>query len=73
MQTAHAQRGFDADYSAIVRCHGLVLNLPSGRSAHLGAGLAIGMGKPVFIYMPYAERPELMYKAATAISDNCIS
>lgn len=65
-----AEKGFTLDMDALNACEGCVLVLPSGRSAHLEAGYAIGKSKPTFILMPPDSdpvEPELMYKMATAI------
>ena len=56
-----ANRGFTFDMDALVACDVCLLVLPSGRSAHLEAGYAVGRGKPVLIYMPVPDEPELMY------------
>ena len=62
---------FKRDRDAIDRADGLVLLLPSGRSAHLEAGYAAGQGKPTFIYLlDYDDEPELMYGLVTAVCDN---
>lgn len=62
-----ARRGFGLDMMALKDCEACVLVLPSGRSAHLEAGLACGMGKPVAVYVPEAMEPELMYAMTSAI------
>lgn len=61
-----AQRGFEADRAAMVRADEFCLVLPSGRSAHLEAGWAMGIGKPVSIFFtsPIVDDPELMYLLA---------
>ena len=58
-----AQRGFDSDAEAMRAADTFVCLLPSGRSAHLEAGWAIGQGKETF-FLIYPEQfePELMYK-----------
>lgn len=58
-----SEKGFDFDMNALNECDALVLVLPCGRSAHLEAGYATGLGKPVYV-LQY-ETPvklELMYK-----------
>jgi len=54
---------FETDRSALRCCDALVLLLPGGRGAHLEAGYAAGMGKPVLLcHTEDAEmKPELMY------------
>lgn len=56
-----AVEGYWSDMKALRDAHAVVLVLPCGRSAHLEAGYAVGQGKPVFIWSPLPERPELMY------------
>jgi nucleoside 2-deoxyribosyltransferase len=47
-----------------------ILVLPSGRSAHLEAGYAIGKGKPTAIWVPEYDTPDLMVKMADYVSDS---
>ena len=63
-----ADAGFASDWDAMQWADTFVLLLPSGRSAHLEAGWAIGQGKPTFILVPEPCEPELMYKMATGIA-----
>ncbi len=58
-----AQRAFESDAEAMRAADTFVCLLPSGRSAHLEAGWAIGQGKETF-FLIYPEQfePELMYK-----------
>lgn len=56
-----AVAGYRSDMQALRAANAVVLVLPCGRSAHLEAGFALGQGKPVFIWSPLPERPELMY------------
>lgn len=56
-----AERGFGYDMAALESSEACVLVLPSGRSAHLEAGYAIGAGKPTVVLLHKGE-PELMYK-----------
>jgi hypothetical protein len=44
------QRAFAEDKKWLDWCDGVVLVLPSGRSAHLEAGYAVGRGKPVWAW-----------------------
>ena len=57
-----AERGFSNDKEGLEWCTHCLLVLPSGRSAHLEAGWAIGQHKPTAVYMPELPEPELMYK-----------
>lgn len=65
-----AEQGFKNDYDKMREADACVLLLPCGRSAHLEAGWFWGAGKPVHIYIPEWEKPELMYKGAQSISFN---
>jgi hypothetical protein len=57
-----AQKGFVLDRDALNWCDTCVLLLPSGLSAHLEAGYAIGQGKETFVVLSVEEfEPELMY------------
>lgn len=62
-----AEYGFNNDLTSMKSADAFVLVLPSGRSAHLEAGWAIGQGVPTAIYMPESVEPELMYKLAEII------
>lgn len=62
-----AETGFANDYKAMQWADAFVLVMPSGRSAHLEAGWAIGQGKPTCILLADEQEPELMYKLATSI------
>ena len=59
-----ANRGYGLDMDAMLWADCFVLLLPSGRSAHLEAGWAVGRGKPTCILFAEGEVPELMYKMA---------
>lgn len=59
-----ADRGFANDFQGMNDAQACVLVLPCGRSAHLEAGWFCGAGRPVFIYIPEAMEPELMYRLA---------
>ena len=63
-----ARRGFTYDATALHACDACVLVLPCNRSAHLEAGVVIGAGKPVVIYLPEPTEPELMYGLADAVA-----
>lgn len=62
-----AKRGFTLDMDALIGCEACVLVLPSGRSAHIEAGHAVGAGKPLFIIQPEPCEPELMYAMAVGV------
>jgi nucleoside 2-deoxyribosyltransferase len=62
-----AIRGYEMDMRSLMDCDACVLVLPSGRSAHLEAGFAVGAGKPTVIYMPERQEPEVMYRITQAI------
>lgn len=57
-----AERGFKSDFDAMKWADACVLVCPCGRSAHTEAGWMAGAGKPVWVYIPEAQEPELMYK-----------
>lgn len=59
-----AASGFAHDVGAMEWATDFCLVLPSGRSAHLEAGWAMGRGKPCSIYSPTLQEPELMYLLA---------
>jgi nucleoside 2-deoxyribosyltransferase len=71
-----AEAGFGKDMKALEECDACVLVLPSGKSAHIEAGYAIGAGKPTCIYIPqptpehpeFKLEPELMYKMASLVT-----
>jgi hypothetical protein len=67
LQHPRAVEGFEYDISLMHAADCCVLLLPSGRSAHIEAGIFIGWGKRVFVYIPVFDEPELMYKAAKGI------
>lgn len=61
LDTPEARAGFKADFDAMKWATAFVLLLPSGRSAHLEAGWAIGRGIPTAILsLEKAIEPELM-------------
>ena len=66
-----ARAGYREDWNAMEWADAFVLVMPSGRSAHLEAGYAVGAGKPLFIYFTDTSgfEPELMYKMADGIGD----
>lgn len=62
LQHPLAWKGFEEDFIHLKDADAVVLVLPCGRSAHLGAGWAKGAGKRVVVYAPEPCEPELMYK-----------
>ncbi len=64
-----AQKGFNADFTAMKQCDAAILVMPCGRSAHLELGYFIGTGKPTAICLSDGE-PELMYCLADKLSLN---
>lgn len=62
LESPAAVRGFGFDATACAEADACVLALPCGRSAHLEAGWISGRGKPVVVYAPRIDEPELMYK-----------
>lgn len=60
--------GFGKDMAALRRADLCVLVMPSGRSAALEAGFAVGSGKPTCMYLPEPlPEAELMVKMFDAI------
>lgn len=57
-----AVKGFNNDFAGMRWADICLLVLPCGRSAHAEAGWMAGAGKPVFVYSPVAQEPELMYR-----------
>lgn len=62
LDTEQANKGFDRDFNAMRNADACVLVLPCGRSAHLEAGYFVGANKPLLIYCPLFDMPDLMYK-----------
>lgn len=62
LESPAAVRGFGFDSQACAAADACVLALPCGRSAHLEAGWIAGRGRPVVVYAPRIDEPELMYK-----------
>lgn len=57
-----ARAGFLLDKAALDWCDTCVCILPSGRSAHLELGYAVGRGKATYVLLqPEKFEPELMY------------
>jgi len=57
-----AEAGFKSDMDALRCADATLLVLPSGRSAHLELGYAVGAGQRTAIYIPERQEPELMAK-----------
>lgn len=72
LQHPLAVDGFEKDMNALRSCDVCVLVLPSGRSAHLEAGYAIGGGKGLIILIPAGSpiEPELMYSMADKVCNS---
>jgi hypothetical protein len=56
-----ARHHFGLDFGGMEWAEQCVLVLPCGRSAHLEAGWFLGHGRPIHIYSPLSQEPELMY------------
>lgn len=65
-----AREGYYKDMGALRACDVCVLVTPCGRSAHLEAGYAAGLGKLTIALMLSKEEPELMYRMFNRI---CLS
>ncbi len=57
-----ATDGFGSDMDALEWCEACVLVMPCGRSAHLEAGWAKGIGKLTLALLTDYSEPELMYR-----------
>lgn len=62
-----AEAGFKSDMDALRSADATLLVLPSGRSAHLELGYAVGAGQRTAILIPERQEPELMAKMVDAI------
>lgn len=63
-----AQKAFNVDMTNLRRADACVLVLPSGRSAHLEAGYAVGARKPTCVLLGPENEPELMYLMADRVA-----
>ena len=66
LQHRRAREAFSLDLGAMQWADAFVLVMPCGRSAHLEAGWATGVGKPTAVLLSDSE-PELMYKLADVL------
>ena len=57
-----AEAGFKNDFDAMKWADCCLMVLPCGRSANTEAGWMKGAGKPVYVFSPTKQEPELMYK-----------
>jgi hypothetical protein len=64
LETETARRGFLKDFDALVACDVCLLLQPSGRSAHLELGYALGLGKIGIVFLEDGQEPDLMYSLA---------
>jgi hypothetical protein len=69
LEHQEAEDGFALDMGALRWCDVCVLVLPSGRSAHMEAGWAAGVGKFTIVLLDEGE-PDLMWKMANRL---CVS
>ena len=65
-----AREGFDWDFGAMLISDACVLVLPCGRSSHIEAGWFAGIGRPLIVFQPTPQEPELMYLIASYICDD---
>jgi nucleoside 2-deoxyribosyltransferase len=62
---------FANDMQALENCDVCVMVMPCGRSAHIEAGFAVGMDKPVgILYHDDNFEPDLMHKMANLLTDS---
>ena len=59
--------GFESDFGAMQWADCCVMVLPCGRSANSEAGWFSGSKKPVYVFSPEKQEPELMYKMYNGI------
>lgn len=57
-----SESGFNSDFDGMKWADCCVMVLPCGRSANTEAGWMKGSGKPVYVFSPIKQEPELMYK-----------
>lgn len=69
LRTPRAEAGFQRDLQNLLAAEALILLLPCGKSAHLEAGFAVAMRKPVALYAKEPLQPELMYGMFDTIVD----
>lgn len=69
LDTTRAVEGFTRDVRALQWCHALVLVQPSGRSAAVEFGWAVGRRLTV-VYLSARIEPDLMLKMADLITDD---
>ena len=65
-----AEKGFKADFDAMLWADTCILVLPCGRSAHTEAGWFAGKGLRTIVFMPEKQEPELMYKLFDGVSSS---
>jgi hypothetical protein len=65
-----ANDGFNSDFDGMKWADCCVMVLPCGRSANTEAGWMKGSGKPVYVFSPIKQEPELMYKLYDGIISN---
>lgn len=53
-----AQHVYDFDKFHLDRCDGAILLRPAGKSCHLEAGYVVGLGKPLWIFLPKEEEKD---------------
>ncbi|KKM70693.1 hypothetical protein LCGC14_1438210 [marine sediment metagenome] len=62
---------FQEDLAALKEADVVVMVTPCGSSAHLEAGYAVGIGKELVIYQTGSQRPDVMYKLGTIVTNPC--
>jgi hypothetical protein len=71
LKTDQARHAFEADKGGLDWATDVILLLPAGRSSHLEAGYAVGLGKRLFIVAaPVAGEWDVMYAFADAICES---
>lgn len=61
LEHTYSRDAFTTDFNELKQAEATLLLLPSGRSAHLELGYAVGVGQRTAILMQEPDEPELMY------------
>src|SRR3990167_1853227 len=70
LTTEFAKAGFASDMNALMEADVTVLVGPSGRSAHLELGVAVGQEQITCVLLTRPQEAELMYKMCDLITDD---
>lgn len=70
LQHPLSNEGFADDFNGMKWANLCVMVLPCGRSANTEAGWMKGSGRPVIVFSPEKQEPELMYKLYDGITSD---